>query len=211
MNRKEIKQAAKARMKGNWKNLIVAVILAVLIPSFGFSIAFTVIDPVILILLGPIISIFVVYPLAIGLVGVYLDVAKGGTVELGNIFRGFNYWLKGVWLVLRIAIQTMLWSLLFIVPGYIKAIAYSQAIKILVDNPELSVSECIRRSRDMMDGYKMNYFIFGLSFFGWGILMGITFGLAGFYVLPYTLLAENMYYVKLKEEYEKSSEEFAEA
>ncbi|MNL91234.1 hypothetical protein D3C81_09650 [compost metagenome] len=211
MNRKEIKQAAKARMKGNWKNLIVAVILAVLIPSFGFSIAFTVIDPVILILLGPIISIFVVYPLSIGLVGVYLDVAKGGTVELGNIFKGFNYWLKGVWLVLRIAIQTMLWSLLFIVPGYIKAIAYSQAIKILVDNPELSVSECIRRSRDMMDGYKMNYFIFGLSFFGWGILMGITFGLAGFYVIPYTLLAENMYYVKLKEEYAKSSEEFAEA
>ena len=34
-------------------------------------------------------------------------------------------------------------------------------------------------------GHKMDLFILDLSFIGWGLLCGITFGLAGIYVGPY--------------------------
>ena len=51
----------------------------------------------------------------------------------------------------------------------------------------------------MMNGYKLDYFIFELSFIGWYFLGAITFGIAYIYVIPYFTFANTLYYQRLKE------------
>ncbi len=79
-----------------------------------------------------------------------------------------------------------LWSLLFVIPGIIKAYEYMMVPYILAENPGMERSEAFLISKRMMDGQKWNAFVLDLSFFGWYLLSGITFGILGiFYVNPY--------------------------
>lgn len=95
-------------------------------------------------------------------------------------------------------LYTILWTLLFIVPGIIKSYSYYLVPYILADNPKLSYNEAIDESRRLMDGQKMEVFIFDFSFFLWYMLVGFTFGIAGFYVLPYVHLATASLYLDIK-------------
>lgn len=67
----------------------------------------------------------------------------------------------------------MLWTFLLIVPGIIKSYSYSQSIYIFLDakhsGHKISYLDAITKSRNLMDGNKWNYFLLGLSFFGWGL------------------------------------------
>ena len=50
---------------------------------------------------------------------------------------------------------------------------------IIKDNPELSATEVITKSRKMMDGHKWRAFLLDLSFIGWLLLSLITLGIVG--------------------------------
>lgn len=79
-----------------------------------------------------------------------------------------------------------LWSLLFVIPGIVKSYEYMMVPYILAENPGMERSEAFLISKRMMDGQKWNAFVLELSFIGWEILSGITFGILGiFYVNPY--------------------------
>ena len=80
---------------------------------------------------------------------------------------------------------TYLWALLFFIPGIVKALSYSMAPYILAENKGKSALECINESKEMTKGHKMELFVLGLSFIGWGLLCGITFGIAAIWVAPY--------------------------
>ena len=67
------------------------------------------------------------------------------------------------------------------------------------DNNVTNANRILRKSQEMMNGYKFDYFIFQLSFIGWQILCAITFGIAYIYVIPYFTFANIVYYEKLKE------------
>lgn len=80
----------------------------------------------------------------------------------------------------------LLWGLLLIIPGIIKAYSYRMVPYILTEEPDLAPMEVINRSRQMMEGHKLNAFVLDLSFIGWYLLSAVTFGLAGiFYAFPY--------------------------
>ena len=72
--------------------------------------------------------------------------------------------------VILIAVLRMvfvyLWTLLFIVPGIIALYRYRMAEYALLDDPEISCLEAIRRSKRMMQGHKMELFVLGLFLFG---------------------------------------------
>lgn len=79
-----------------------------------------------------------------------------------------------------------LWSLLFVVPGIIKHYEYLMVPYILAENPDMNQKEVFEISKRMMMGQKWNAFVLDLSFIGWRLLEGITFGIVGvFYVEPY--------------------------
>ena len=53
--------------------------------------------------------------------------------------------------------------------------------------------------QEIMNGHKFDLFILGLSFIGWYFLVGITFGIASIYVLPYMSATTANFYNSIKE------------
>ncbi|KRO04499.1 integral membrane protein [Levilactobacillus paucivorans] len=105
------------------------------------------------------------------------------------LFDKGQYFLGWLFIAILVGIFTFLWSLLFFVPGMIKAYAYSQSFYIYRDaidrNDPITPLEAITESRRLMDGNKAFLFIMDLSFIGWMMLQGITFGFAALFVQPY--------------------------
>ena len=92
-----------------------------------------------------------------------------------------------------------LWTLLFIIPGIVKAYSYRMVPYILADNPEMSSTDIITKSREMMNGHKWDAFVLDLSFLGWLILTALTGGILGiFYVYPYIFETNAELYLALK-------------
>lgn len=83
-------------------------------------------------------------------------------------------------------ISVFLWTLLFIIPGIIKAYQYAAIEYILAVRPDIDAKEAKRLSKVLMDGNKMRLFVLSLSFFGWTLLAIPTAGILNiFYVNPY--------------------------
>lgn len=160
----------------------------------------------------------------------FLRTSKGENFEKKDIKKLFTRLKEGILLQLLTSLYVFLWSILFIVPGLIKAVAYSMAPYIKAENPEMGYRECLRKSERLMDGFKWHYVTFLLSFIGWYLLTGVAnmlveslipagSGLIGFTIydlliiivgIPlsiYVEMASANYYLSIKEE-RKSYDEF---
>ena len=80
---------------------------------------------------------------------------KGVEFKIDSLFSGYNQFTRLATTGLLVYLYTFLWSLLFIIPGIIKSISYSQTMFILKDNPNMENNEAIELSMEMMEGYKM--------------------------------------------------------
>ncbi len=96
------------------------------------------------------------------------------------------------------ALFTFLWSLLFVIPGIIKAISYSQAYYIALEHPEYDANTCITESRKMMNGHKWEYFCLQFSFIGWIIVGSLCLGVGTLWVSAYMNAANAAFYDDLK-------------
>ncbi len=94
----------------------------------------------------------------------------------------------------------VLWSLLLIIPGIVKAVAYSMTKYILAENEHIGGKKAIQLSMRITDGLRMDIFVFFLRFIGWAILTGITLGLLGIYTTPYINTSIAGLYHELKQE-----------
>lgn len=191
-SRQHLKETAKRNIEGKiWKlflcTLVVALLLLVAnIPFFGA------------------IAVFVLSPAIIyGLTYIYLKVTAGEPFSPADLFFAFE---RGsfIWKVFGAyyltAIYTFLWSLLFIIPGIVKAYSYSMTPMILIENPEMSVKDAIKESQKLMDYHKADLFVLQLSFIGWSLLCSVTLGIASIYVIPYYEATFINFYRFLKEE-----------
>ena len=94
-----------------------------------------------------------------------------------------------------------LWTMLLIVPGIIKSYSYRMVPYILADEPDLSPTDTITRSRQMMDGHKWHAFCYDISFIGWFLLTIITCGIVGlFWYGPYKNSSDAALYLALRGE-----------
>lgn len=184
IDRKELKTEAKSKIKGNVAVFFgLSIIMGIILSISGI----TVVGP--LILMGPI---------SLGLSIFMLEVVRTGKSTLESGFKGFKQFGTSFGAGLLMIICTCLWSLLFYIPGIIAAIRYSMTFYIIADNPELSATEAIDKSKEMMKGHKGEYFVLLLSFFWWYLLCFITFGLAAIYVSPYIEATKIAFYEKIK-------------
>ncbi|SYW08502.1 conserved membrane hypothetical protein [Oenococcus oeni] len=114
-----------------------------------------------------------------------------------------QYFIAFILITVLQVVYVFLWTLLLVVPGIIKSISYSQAFYIYrdhIDNGKpITYLQAITKSRELMDGHKMDYFVMELSFIGWLILVPITGGIAAIWVLPYYQLTFCNFYKKLVE------------
>ncbi|MBQ8552149.1 MAG: DUF975 family protein [Clostridia bacterium] len=178
--RSEIKKEAKAVLGANWGKCI--------LPAFLYSVIVGAASSFL-----PGVATILLMPLAVGLYMTYALLMNGEVPELGTMFNcGFqeNYGRKLAGMLLM-NVYIFLWSLLFIIPGIVKAYSYCMTPYILAKYPNVPAQDAITLSRRIMNGNKGKMFVVGLSFIGWTLLGVITLGLTLIlHTTPYMYLTE---------------------
>ena len=116
--------------------------------------------------------------------------------SLSTLFSRFSMFWRAVGLRLLMLLKILLWTLLFVVPGIVAAYRYALAPYLMADHPELSASEAIARSKQLMDGHKGRLFCLHLSFIGWILLSVLTAGVGLIFLAPYIKTAETGFYME---------------
>ncbi len=145
-------------------------------------------------------SLFVIGPITVGMNYFYMSRFFGGNTTFDQVFsKGFVPYGRKLGGMLWMSLFTLLWSLLFWIPGIIKSFSYSMTPYILGDCPNVKAQDALKLSMRMMHGYKGELFVLYLSFIGWMILCSFTFGLLYIlYVGPYMELTKAGFYGKVK-------------
>ena len=176
------KQRAKELLIDNW---LMAFALSFLI-SLIFSVASSITSGIVAFILST------SFTIAFNNVFIYAYLGRG--YDFNHLTKGCDKGFSN-----RIALSALknlylfLWTLLFIIPGIIKSYSYMLAEFIAREHPEKTATECLDESRKLMDGHKMDMFLFDLSFFGWWILTILTCGILSIYVVPYYYQARIVY------------------
>jgi len=127
-----------------------------------------------------------------------LMVARQEASSYQNLFDGFLKLGKVVLLYILMGLFVLLWSLLLFIPGIIASYRYAMAPFILRDNPDISPLEAISRSKQMMRGHKLDYFVLQLSFIGWALLAPFTLGILYFWLQSYICVSYALFYDGLR-------------
>lgn len=127
-----------------------------------------------------------------------LKASRGEEVTLSDLFYGFAWRpLRVILAEFFIQLRVALLTFLFVIPGILAAFSYSQTYLVLIDNPDMPAWQAINCSRDLMRGRRWDFFCLNLSFLGWQILSGLTYGISGVYSDPYQKLAQCGFYDSL--------------
>lgn len=213
MDTKEIRRQARAHLQGNWGLSIGVAVVACLLGGLLTGMSFI-----------PEISYWkqlnfsetreIIEGVRIGFKNGILGLAAfivGGVVQLGyarfllrqhdgkptefnDLFSQFDRFGTGFAQHFLRSLYTLLWSLLLIIPGIIAALSYAMTPFILEEHPELTASEAIRRSKELMRGHKTDLFILELTFIGWSLLCILTLNLGHIALNPYKNAAYAVFY-----------------
>ena len=133
--------------------------------------------------------------------GYYLYIACNVDTKQNNfnlIFKGFERFVDTFIAGLLFLLAVTLGTFLLIVPGIIVALGLSMTFFIMVDDPNVSGSEAISQSWNMMKGHKWEFFCLNLRFFGWMILSCLTCGIGWIFLTPYITATQLNFYRRLK-------------
>ena len=149
---------------------------------------------------GQIATILISGPMAYGVASMFIKQTRTGEpMNIPDIFNGFRDDFSNTFLIgLMTTLFTMLWSLLFVIPGIVKAYSYSMAMYIKNDNPDYDWRKCIDESQEMMSGHKADLFMLDLSFLGWMIVGTLCAGVGVFWVNAYMSAAHAQFYEDLR-------------
>ncbi|MFA6692579.1 MAG: DUF975 family protein [Acholeplasmataceae bacterium] len=186
MNYSEIKLRAKAQLKTRYWYVFLMTLIVAFISSASIPI---------------LIGLLIMGPLTVGLSYALIDVVENpnGSDNYEFLFEGFKQsFVTSFLAILLVHVFTFLWSLLFIIPGIIKALSYSMTAYLIAENPTIDPMDVIDKSQEMMRGHKLELFMLYFSFIGWYLLGIITFGLAIFYIIPYVQTSVANFYIELR-------------
>ena len=111
-----------------------------------------------------------------------------------------NNFLRKMGGMLWAYLKIFLWSLLFLIPGIIKALGCALTPYILSDCPNVPAMEASLISEKIMRGHRGELFIAQLSFLGWELLGAMTLGILDvLFVRPYMELTFAGIYEELKQ------------
>jgi uncharacterized membrane protein len=195
----QMKNTAKEHLRGNWPVVIITVLIYLALTQL-----FTNQDRVVTISKGEtlvsgtsaffnLLSFILTGPLTYGLM-LFFRRLREQRANITDLFEGFKRFGDTFLLNFFTMVFVVLWSLLFIVPGIIAAIRYTMAYLIMTENPDMTALESITASKMLMEGHKMDFFRFAVSFVGWFILGLLTVGIGFLYVIPYYNAAKVEFY-----------------
>ena len=222
MTYSDYRRVARENLRGNWPRSIGVCAAAwvlggivtggAFIPEFNFRIDGQDITNITELL--NFLSNRVISGIGLGSILIFIRFLVGGAVELGyaqyvlkqynranfelqDLFSQFNRFGQGFAQKFLRSLYTVLWGLLFIIPGFVKSYAYAMTPFIMAENPEMTASEAITASKELMDGHKGELFTLDLTFFGWTILAALSCNLGNLALNPYRNAAYAAFYKDL--------------
>lgn len=207
MTSSDYRRIAREKLQGNWGNAVLAAFVAAIFGSllassgFDFNLNYEA-DSISYYELPTIVQQYLVFSASAASVLSLVAFILGGVVRQGycqyllkqhdgepaevkDLFSQFHRFGDGFCLALLEGLYIFLWSLLFIIPGIIAAYRYAMAPFVLLENPDMTASEAIEASKQMMDGHKFELFWLELSFIGWDLLNIFTLGIGSLWLNPY--------------------------
>ena len=184
----ELMVEARESLSGNWGLAIgTFLVYGILISSLQFI-------PVI----GSVLALFIAGPMLVGVSMFSLSLSRGENARLEQIFEGFKNYGTVLGAYILMVLFIFLWALLLIIPGIIAGLAYSQTFYILAEDDTIGSMDALRKSKEMMNGYKWKYFCLGLRFIGWALLCILTLGIGFLWLSPYIQVSYAKFYEDLK-------------
>lgn len=184
MSSRDYRHDAWYALSGRWGFFIGVCLLYALVTSILSSIPGV----------GPILTLVISGPLAVGLVGISIKIIRNESTKINDLLDGFNCFGEAFLLQLLNGLFVFLWSLLLLIPGIVKAYAYSMSTYILADNPNISQKQARQKSEQLMIGHKFDLFVLDFSFIGWYLLGILTLGILFIWVIPYQYAARASFY-----------------
>lgn len=184
--------------------------------------------PVMGIAIGLVVASF----LCIGIKKYLLAVAQDKFIPVESIFSTYKIVVTAFCLKVAYTLISILWGIVFIIPGIVTALNYSMASFLMAEDEGLSSLECMVKSKKLVYGHRTQIFIIYLSYFfvslvticlfaSLGIAMKTFFNVALWvpivtmivaslfvlvvFVVPYFELALTNVYLELKKNYEKQN------
>lgn len=124
--------------------------------------------------------------IAYAMVSLWRNIVAGKESDLKEtLLMGFkeNY-TRNLLLYFLQMLFTMLWMLLLIIPGIIKAYSYSMAFYLTHREAGIDAQAAIKKSMTLTNGKKMQMFMLDLSYLPAYLLGFLTFGIYWFWVYP---------------------------
>jgi len=139
--------------------------------------------------------------LEVAAISVYLRMSRSPEkVSFSLFIEGLNSWGRAILAALWKFLWVYLWALLFIIPGIIKAIAYSQMFYLINEYPDMSIPKSMNISKVITRGHKGELFAMYLSFIGWALLACLTCGIGMIWLKPYfRMTTVNAYHALMKD------------
>ena len=191
---KEMRATAAAALKGKWGSAVLTTLVYMLIVCVS-SVILAIIPG--LNLLASSAAVIFAAGFQVGFLTMLRTGEKVQVDCLFDFFKESRLWVT----ILLMFVYTFLWTLLFIIPGVIKGLAYAMTPFILKDNPNMKNNEAIELSMAMMNGHKWDLFCLELSFIGWAFLCVLSLGIGYFWLMPYMYASIAAFYEDVKTEF----------
>ena len=205
MDRIELKEWAKEKIKGNLWNIIIGLLITIAI-SIMFSMGYVIIQRI----FGPgnfityiveIITDILLIPISVGLYSYIIEFIKNDNFNQNLIFEPYERSLYVIGASLLVSFLVMVGCICFIIPGIYLAFSYAMVPYLLATRKDLTITETLELSRKMMDGHKFDYFVLSISFIGWAILVPFTLGILMIWLYPYIMTATTKFFIDIEQEY----------
>ncbi len=197
MENKLIMKEAQKSLKGKW----------------GISIAACLIVTIITILVsflggylinedwgGNILSLFIVPPIGVGMALFFLNIYDGNKLEIKTIFNPFKeVWLNSVLAYLMMIVIIVIGSVLFVIPGIIASLMFSQVLYIIAEDNKIDPYNALVKSKKMMEGNKWKLFKIIIRILLLAIVCILTLGIGFFWLAPYQNAVYAKFYNTIKE------------
>jgi uncharacterized membrane protein len=193
ISNRDLVEKTKPVLKDSYLQVFACLLLALLLPQIVLSLSPT------NVLLNIVIVCVTAY-IQVGVALYSLEVYKGKKVGLETIFSRFNGF-KPIIFTLIYTLIVFLGLILFVVPGIILGLMYSQIFFILADDPDVGVNEAFNMSNQMMKNNKWQLFMLNLEALLYFIAGVFTLFIWWVWLFPRYSVAYAGFYEEVKKEF----------
>ena len=202
MNNSEIRNVTKELLKGKYKNVMLPFLLAILLISLSqsldlYSYVYEAYGKTYMFTIGSI-ALFIQGPISIGLATYSLAIANQKDYSYNQIFTGFKYFFKALFLFLLFNISFLIGFIFLIIPGIIIALMFSQIFYIMAEDPQTGVIDVFKKSASLMKNKKLQLFGLVMRYVGLFILGVFTLGIWWLWLIPQAYVSFAIFYKELQ-------------